>query len=98
MRIVFATHAYAPAVGGAERYAQGLAVALAGLGHEVHVACTESCLGRSVLHNGILPGRGAFGDRGRCCRTSDQARPPIAFIIVALIVWTCWPLADLRQP
>ena len=37
MRIVFATHAYAPVVGGAERYAQGLAEALAGLGHEVHV-------------------------------------------------------------
>ena len=37
MRIVFATHAYAPAVGGAERYAQGLAMALTGLGHEVHV-------------------------------------------------------------
>ncbi|MCZ7533571.1 MAG: glycosyltransferase family 4 protein [Acidimicrobiia bacterium] len=37
MKVVFATHAYAPVVGGAERYAQGLAEALAGLGHEVHV-------------------------------------------------------------
>lgn len=36
MKVVFAT-AYAPVVGGAERYAQGLAEALAGLGHEVHV-------------------------------------------------------------
>lgn len=37
MRIVFTTHAYAPAVGGAERYAQGLAEALASAGHDVHV-------------------------------------------------------------
>lgn len=37
MRIVFATHAYAPAVGGAERYAQGLAEAMASAGHDVHV-------------------------------------------------------------
>jgi len=37
VRIVFATHAYAPAVGGAERYAQGLAEAIADAGHDVHV-------------------------------------------------------------
>jgi glycosyltransferase involved in cell wall biosynthesis len=37
MKIVFATHAYAPAIGGAERYAQGIAEALVSIGHEVHV-------------------------------------------------------------
>ncbi|GMQ94583.1 MAG: hypothetical protein BMS9Abin12_2081 [Acidimicrobiia bacterium] len=37
MKIVFATHAYAPAIGGAERYAQGIAEALITMGHEVHV-------------------------------------------------------------
>ncbi len=37
MRIAFATHAYAPAIGGAERYAQGLAEAIAAQGHDVHV-------------------------------------------------------------
>lgn len=37
MRIVFATHAYSPALGGSERYAQGLAEAMARAGHDVHV-------------------------------------------------------------
>jgi glycosyltransferase involved in cell wall biosynthesis len=37
VRIAFATHAYAPAIGGAERYAQGLAEAIAADGHDVHV-------------------------------------------------------------
>ncbi len=37
MRVVFATHAYHPSIGGAERYAQGLAEGLAGLGHGVSV-------------------------------------------------------------
>ncbi len=37
MRIVFATHAYDPAIGGAEHYARGLAEALVAMGHEVHV-------------------------------------------------------------
>ena len=37
MRVVFSLHAYAPSIGGAERYAQGLAEGLAHLGHEVHV-------------------------------------------------------------
>ncbi len=37
MRIVFATHAYTPAVGGTERYTQGLAEAMASAGHDVHV-------------------------------------------------------------
>ena len=37
MRVVFSLHAYAPSIGGAERYAQGLAEGLAELGHEVHV-------------------------------------------------------------
>lgn len=41
MRIVFAPHAYAPAIGGAERYTQGLAEALAQLGHEVHVVAPD---------------------------------------------------------
>lgn len=36
MRIVFATHAWAPVIGGAERYARELAEGLAGMGHEVH--------------------------------------------------------------
>ena len=37
MRVAFSPHAYLPSIGGAERYAQGLAEGLAGLGHEVHV-------------------------------------------------------------
>jgi glycosyltransferase involved in cell wall biosynthesis len=37
VRIAFITHAYAPSVGGAERYAQGLAEALAEAGQDVHV-------------------------------------------------------------
>jgi glycosyltransferase involved in cell wall biosynthesis len=37
VRIVFVTHAYAPAIGGAERYAQGLAEAMAETGHDVYV-------------------------------------------------------------
>jgi len=37
MRIAFAVHAYSPAVGGAERYAEGLAEAMASIGHDVHV-------------------------------------------------------------
>ena len=37
VRVVFSPHAYSPSIGGAERYAQGLAEGLAGLGHEVHV-------------------------------------------------------------
>ena len=37
MRIVFTTHAYSPAIGGAERYAQGLAEEFVRRGHEVHV-------------------------------------------------------------
>ena len=37
MRAVFSLHAYAPSIGGAERYAQGLAERLVHLGHEVHV-------------------------------------------------------------
>ena len=34
-------HAYSPSVGGAERYAQGLAEGLAALGHEVHVVTAD---------------------------------------------------------
>lgn len=41
MRIVFAPHAYAPSIGGAQRYTQGLAEALAVMGHEVHVVCAD---------------------------------------------------------
>ena len=37
MRVAFSVHAYLPSIGGAERYAQGLAEGLASLGHEVHV-------------------------------------------------------------
>jgi len=36
MRIVFATHAWAPVIGGAERYARELAEGFAAMGHEVH--------------------------------------------------------------
>ncbi len=36
MKIVFATHAWAPVIGGAERYARELAEGLAGMGHDVH--------------------------------------------------------------
>ena len=41
MRVVFSLHAYAPSIGGAERYAQGLAEGLADLGHEVHVVVAD---------------------------------------------------------
>lgn len=41
MRVVFSPHAYSPSIGGAERYAQGLAEGLAGLGHEVHVVVAD---------------------------------------------------------
>jgi glycosyltransferase involved in cell wall biosynthesis len=41
VRIVFAPHAYAPSIGGAERYAQGLAEGLVGLGHDVHVVVAD---------------------------------------------------------
>ena len=41
MRVVFAPHAYLPSIGGAERYAQGLAEGLAKLGHEVHVVVAD---------------------------------------------------------
>ncbi len=41
MRIVFVTHAYAPVVGGAERYSQGLAEAMVVLGHDVHVLAPD---------------------------------------------------------
>lgn len=41
MRIAFATHAYAPVVGGAERYSQGLAEAMVGLGHDVHILAPD---------------------------------------------------------
>lgn len=37
MRVVFSPHAYSPSIGGAERYAQGLAEGLVGLGYDVHV-------------------------------------------------------------
>lgn len=37
MKVVFSPHAYAPSIGGAERYAQGLAEGLVERGHEVHV-------------------------------------------------------------
>jgi glycosyltransferase involved in cell wall biosynthesis len=42
VRIAFATHAYAPAIGGAERYAQGLAEAIASDGHDVHVVTPDA--------------------------------------------------------
>ena len=41
MRVAFSLHAYAPSIGGAERYAQGLAEGLADLGHEVHVVVAD---------------------------------------------------------
>jgi len=41
VRIVFATHAYAPALGGAERYARGLAEAMATAGHDIHVVTQD---------------------------------------------------------
>ena len=41
MRVVFSPHAYSPSIGGAERYAQGLAEGLAGLGHQVHVVVAD---------------------------------------------------------
>lgn len=41
MRVVFSPHAYLPSIGGAERYARGLAEGLAGSGHEVHVVVAD---------------------------------------------------------
>ena len=41
MRVVFSPHAYSPSIGGAERYAQGLAEGLVKLGHEVHVLVAD---------------------------------------------------------
>ena len=41
LRIAFTPHAYLPAVGGAERYTQGLAEALAANGHDVHVVVAD---------------------------------------------------------
>ncbi|MEX2134965.1 MAG: glycosyltransferase family 4 protein, partial [Acidimicrobiia bacterium] len=38
---MFSPHAYWPSIGGAERYARGLAEGLAGLGHEVHVVVAD---------------------------------------------------------
>ncbi len=55
MRIVFATHAYAPAVGGAERYAQGLAEALAHAGHDVHVVTPNSDSAEAFYEYGHQP-------------------------------------------
>jgi glycosyltransferase involved in cell wall biosynthesis len=39
--VVFSSHAYSPSIGGAERYAQGLAEGLAALGHEVYVVVPD---------------------------------------------------------
>jgi glycosyltransferase involved in cell wall biosynthesis len=41
VRAVFSTHAYWPSIGGAERYAQGLAEGLARFGHDVHVVVAD---------------------------------------------------------
>jgi glycosyltransferase involved in cell wall biosynthesis len=41
VRVIFIPHAYAPSIGGAERYAQGLAEGLAQSGHEVHVVVAD---------------------------------------------------------
>ena len=41
MRVVVVPHAYAPSIGGAERYAQGTAEGLVLLGHEVHVVVAD---------------------------------------------------------
>jgi glycosyltransferase involved in cell wall biosynthesis len=55
VRIVFATHAYTPAVGGAERYAQGLAEALAQAGHDVHVVTPNSDSAEAFYEYGHQP-------------------------------------------
>jgi glycosyltransferase involved in cell wall biosynthesis len=41
VRVALVPHAYWPSIGGAERYAQGLAEGLAGLGHEAHVVAAD---------------------------------------------------------
>jgi len=41
VRVAFSVHAYLPSIGGAERYAQGLAEGLTLLGHEVHVLTAD---------------------------------------------------------
>ena len=55
MRIVFATHAYAPAIGGAERYAQGLAEAFVHTGHEVYVLTPNRVSAESFYEYGHEP-------------------------------------------
>ncbi len=41
MKLVLAAHAYVPAIGGAERYTQGIAEALVAMGHDVHVVVPD---------------------------------------------------------
>lgn len=41
MRVVFAPHAYAPSIGGAQRYTQGLAEGLTDSQHDVHVLVAD---------------------------------------------------------
>ena len=41
MRVVVVPHAYLPSIGGAERYARGVAESLVSLGHEVHVVVAD---------------------------------------------------------
>ncbi len=77
MKVVFSPHAYSPSIGGAERYAQGLAEGLALLGHEVHVVVADVDdpeafyeLGHDSVGppnesiNGVLVHRLAFRDIG----------------------------------
>jgi glycosyltransferase involved in cell wall biosynthesis len=55
VRVVFAPHAYWPSIGGAERYAQGLAEGLVRLGHEVHVVVADVDDPEAFYELGHLP-------------------------------------------
>ena len=64
MRIVFVTHAYAPAVGGAERYAQNLAENFVRAGHEVHVLTPNRISAESFYEFGHGPAGAADAGGG----------------------------------
>jgi glycosyltransferase involved in cell wall biosynthesis len=55
VRIAFVTHAYTPAVGGAERYGQSLAEAFVRTGHEVHVLTPNRISAESFYEFGYGP-------------------------------------------
>lgn len=53
MRVLLISQLYPPVIGGEERHVRNLAVALAGRGHDVHVATQESGLGTPIADPGV---------------------------------------------